>query len=196
MFKLTRGEELTALIAAVLVGAAATVVCFSRGDRPKTIEIPLNKPREAAVQREGRRAQGKLFVHISGEVHKRGVLELSAGSRMEDAINLARATEDADLDALNLAAPLIDGERIVVPNRKSPGQRAKASPWATSALKINVNQASQQELESLPGIGGTLARRIIELRNTRKFENVDDLLQVWGIGPATLEKIRDFVCVE
>ncbi len=187
---------MTVLFAALLVAAMAAVVCLSRGDRPKTIEIPLNKPRAVAVQRSGSRSQGKVFVHISGAVHKRGVLELIAGSRTEDAINLAGATEDADLDALNLAATLVDGERIVVPSRNSPGQRAAMSPWATAGLKVNVNRASQQELESLPGIGGTLARRIIDFRSTKRFGKVDDLLQIRGIGPATLEKIRDSVCVE
>jgi len=196
MFKLSRGEELTALIAAGLVGVVAVVVCFSRGDRPKTMEIPLNKSREITVEGEKRKTRGKIFVHISGEVLRKGVLELSAGSRMEDAIKPAGATEHADLDALNLAVPLVDGERIVVPSKKSPGRRPGVSPWATSGIKVNVNLASQQELESLPGIGRTLASRIIEFRKTRKFQKVDDLLEVRGIGPSTLEKIRAFVCVK
>jgi competence protein ComEA len=189
MFKLTRGEELTALIAAVLVAIAIAVVCFSRGERPKMIEIPLNRTSEIAVEQHREKAEGRIVVHISGEVRREGLLELSAGSRMEDAVNLAGPTEDADLQALNLAAPLVDGERIVVPNKRMAGQRVGVSPRASTGVGLDVNLATQQELEALPGIGPTLAGRIIELRKTKKFENVDDLLQVRGIGPVTLEKI-------
>jgi len=187
---------LTALIAVALAGLAAVTVCLVRGEKGKTVEIPLNNSREMIVQREGTKSQGKIMVHISGEVQRKGVLELDAGSRVEDAIELAGATEDADLEALNLAAPLIDGERIVVPRKGVTTQKGKLSGQPKGAGQINVNVANQQQLESLPGIGPVLSRRIIELRSTRNFEKVDDLLQIKGIGPATLEKVRAYVCVK
>ncbi len=196
MFDLTRGEELTALIAVALLGAAASAVCLLRGDKGKAVEIPLNNSREMVVQRKGRNPQGKILVHVSGEVQTKGVFELGAGSRIRDAIELARATENGDLESLNLAATLVDGERIVVPGKGSvSGRKGQPGP-AKGAGAINVNTATQEELEFLPGIGPVIAARIVEFRKTRKFEKVDDLLEVKRIGPVTLEKVREYVCVK
>lgn len=195
MFNLTRGEELTALILVVLAGIAVGAVCLVRGDKPRTVEIPLNKRRDIKVQRAGEQSQQKIVVHISGEVQKKGVLELDAGSRFGDAIELANPTDDADLESLNLAASLVDGERIVVPGKGTVPIKGRSSPWAKAAIRININNASQPQLETIPGIGPVLAGRIIEFRETRKFESVDELLQIKGIGPVTLEKIRGYVRV-
>jgi competence protein ComEA len=192
MFNLTRGEEFTAVFAIALVGAATAVVCLVRGDRGKTLEIPLNRSQEISVEDRGEGAREKIVVHVSGEVQGKGAREMPAGSSVKDAIALAVATENADVGALSLAAPLVDGERIVVPSKKTPGQTA-SPPAEALAGKINVNAASQKELESLPGIGPTLATRIMELR---PFKTVDDLIKVRGIGPITLEKIRERVSVK
>jgi len=196
MFNLTRGEEATALIAVLLVGGATVVVSLVRGDKGKTVEIPLNKSGELTVQREGKSPQGKIMVHISGEVRRKGVLELGAAARMNDAIELAEATENADLESLNLAASLVDGERIVVPRKGMAGRKGSSSGGPKMAGKININTANQQQLEFLSGIGPVLAKRIIEFRSTRRFEKVDDLLLIKGIGPVTLQKVRDYVCLE
>jgi len=196
MFNLTRGEELTALIAVTLLGAATAAVCLIRGDKAKTVEIPLNGPDEVTVQKEEGGAQKKILVHVSGEVQKKGVFELKPGSRLKDLIEVAGLTENADREALNLAAPLLDGERVVVATKGATAPGRRPGGLATSQGMINVNTASQKELESLPGIGPVLARRIIEFREKRKFDSVDDLVLVRGIGPATLEKIREHVCVK
>lgn len=196
MFNLTRGEELTALLAVALVGVATFVVCLHRGDKGKTVEIPLNNPANPTVQDQRRGSQRKILVHLSGEVHEQGVLELNSGSRVKDAIELARPTENADLGRLNLAAFLLDGERIVVPRKGGAARKGEAPGRAEGATPVNVNTATQEQLESLPGIGPALAGRILEYRRTRKFDTVDDLLQVRGIGPATLEKIREHVRVK
>ncbi len=195
MFSLTRGEELTALIAIALVGLMIAATSFLGGDKGRAIEIPLNNSGETSVQRGGARTDGEIVVHISGEVRKSGLLYLPAGSRAKEAVEKAGPTEDADLNAMNLAVALVDGERIVVPSKKAPKSRA-ALPGGASAIKVNVNEANQQQLESLPGIGPALAKRIIEFREKQKFEKADDLLEVRGIGPATLEKIRDYVSVK
>ena len=192
MFSLTRGEELTAVLLIALVGAATALVCLVRGDKGKSIEIPLNSSHEFSVKRRGGTAGGKIAVHISGEVYRKGVLELPAGSRSWDAVVLAGPTPNAEIDGLNLAAPLVDGERIVVPS-KGVSRPASSSSAGIFAVKINVNTASQKELESLPGIGPVFAKRIVELR---PYGTVDDLIKVRGIGPSTLEQIRDHVCVK
>lgn len=192
MFNLTRGEELTAVLLIALVGAATAVVCLVRGDRGKTVEIPLNTSYEFSVEKRDGTAGAGIAVHIAGEVYRKGVLELPAGSRAWDAVVLAGPTPNAEMDGLNLAAPLVDGERIVVP-AKGVRRPASSSSAGTFAVKINVNTASQKELESLPGIGPVFAKRIVELR---PYGTVDDLIKVRGIGPSTLEQIRQRVCVK
>ena len=103
----------------------------------------------------------------------------------------------ADLSLLNLAAPLADGTQILVPKAGPPGAGVPggAAPGSTSGL-ININSASATELESLSGIGEVLAATIVEYRDQNgPFASVDDLMDVSGIGPATLEEIRDQVTV-
>lgn len=192
MFNLTRGEEFTAVLAIALVGAATAVVCLVRGDRGKTIEIPLNRSQEVTVQDRGEGAREKIVDSVSGEVQRKGALELPAGSRGQDAAARSAPITNVRSDGLNATAPLTDGERIAVPSRKTPHETA-STPAEAIAGKINVNTASQEELESLPGIGPTLATRIMELR---PFKTVDDLIKVRGIGPSTLEKIRERVSVK
>lgn len=157
----------------------------------------------------------ELVVHVSGAVASPGVVRLPAGSRVDDALRAAGgASEDADLSAVNLARPVADGEQIYVPR---PGEEPPASaardpgaagsaPGAGSGAgggaggedraedggtPIDLNTAGPTELEALPGVGPAIAQRIVEHREKNgPFASVDALLEVSGIGPATLEEIR------
>ncbi len=121
---------------------------------------------------------------------------LAPGSIVEDAVFAAGGfLPNADSSRLNLAAPLTDGQELRIPAQNPtplPGTPAPAS--TPTGKKINLNTASLEELDTLPGIGPVLAQRIIEYRQTvGPFQSVDDLLHVKGIGPALMEKIRDLV---
>lgn len=148
-----------------------------------------------------------LVVHVSGAVQSPGVVHLPPGSRVEDAPRAAGGTtEEADLAAINLARPVADGEQIQVP---VPGEELPAATAAggdgggvpaadggegeaAGGGTIDLNTASAAELEELPGVGPSIAQRILEHREKNgPFTSVDGLLEVSGIGPATLEKIRD-----
>lgn len=155
-------------------------------------------------------SSAKLVVHVSGAVATPGVIELPAGSRVDDAITAAGgARSDADLDALNLARPATDGERIHVPVPGEPppaaaGQAASSAPASGGSTSgaaaggtssgggaININTADATQLDELPGVGPAIAQRIVEHRQTAgPFRSVDDLQDVPGIGPSTLDKIR------
>ena len=143
-----------------------------------------------------------VVVHVAGAVARPGVYQLPPGSRVVDALEAAGgALPEAAVEALNLAQPLEDGQRIWVPARgqPSPTYVAAATPTATAMPafpKLDLNTATAQELEALPGIGPVLARRIVEYRDRfGPFQKVEDLLAVRGIGPVLLEKIRPYVYV-
>ncbi|HIE09936.1 MAG TPA: ComEA family DNA-binding protein [Armatimonadetes bacterium] len=139
--------------------------------------------------------EGVILVHVTGAVKRPGVYELPEGARVLDAIRKAGGpTKDADLDKINLADFLSDGEKVLVP-RKAPRRLAsKGGITPEDVLKVNVNTASERELEALPGIGPVLARRIVEHRKEQgPFKGPEDLLAVKGIGPKKLERIRPYI---
>jgi competence protein ComEA len=144
----------------------------------------------------GARASAKVVVHVAGAVTKPGVVELRAGARVIDAVEAAGgALPQADLDRLNLAAKLIDGQRVLVQKVGDPpavaepaavtGSDAAGSGAGDQAAggPINLNTATQAELEALPGIGPTLAKAILDERQHRGgFRSVNELREVRGIG--------------
>jgi competence protein ComEA len=145
---------------------------------------------------------GLLVVDVTGKVKRPGIVELPAGSRVYDALRAAGgARHGARTTALNLARPLVDGEQIVVGVRvpavsvvPSPAVSGAATPGAVPS--VDLNTASEQDLESLPGIGPVTAAAILQWRTENGgFTSVDQLLDVSGIGDVTLSNIRPYVHV-
>ncbi len=150
----------------------------------------------------------EILVHVAGAVLRPGVVLLRAGARATDAVDaVGGATNDADLDAVNLAAPLRDGDRLYVPHVGQPvpsvvaasgGFPSVAAPpgSAPPTGPVDLNRATVDELDALPGVGPATAAAIVAFRETHgPFSSVDDLLDVRGIGPAKLEAIRVLVTV-
>jgi competence protein ComEA len=145
------------------------------------------------------RSSGLIVVHVAGAVRKPGVYTLHADKRVVDALRQAGGPAlSADLNALNLAAPMTDGQQILVP-QKEKGVVRSASPHSRPLAytgPININTASEVELDRLPGVGPATARKIIEYRTqSGPFSTPDDLLNVKGIGPKKLARMRDSVRV-
>ena len=134
-----------------------------------------------------------LSVHVAGEVASPGVHQMPVGSRVIDAINAANGpTDDAELDALNLAAFVADGDRLYVPSSQALDGDPFIDLGQGVGSPINVNKASAIGLESLPGVGPATEDQIIRERESNgPFSSIDDLTRVSGIGPATVEKLRD-----
>jgi len=147
----------------------------------------------------GSGSNGRVLVHVVGKVRSPGVVELEPGSRVRDAIEQAGGTTDpAALSGVNLARQVVDGEQIVVARLRTgatPGAGGDgAVPGGGSAGRISLNGADATELERLPGVGPALAARIIEWRRAHgAFTKVEQLGEISGIGPKTLEGLREQV---
>jgi competence protein ComEA len=193
---LSRGEiaGLIVVLVAVLSGGA---LWYARS-LPKPVTIAESGPGAAQPAVSPTSSPAMLIVDVAGAVRTPGVYEFAEGERVVDAIERAGGPmPKADLSLLNLAAPLVDGTQILVPKigPAVTGVPGETAPGSSSGL-INVNTASATELETLSGIGEVLAATIVEYRTQNgPFASVDDLLDVSGIGPATLEEIRDQVTV-
>jgi competence protein ComEA len=140
----------------------------------------------------------RVVVHVVGQVARPGVVRLPAGSRVEEAVAAAGGAErDADLARVNLARVLVDGEQVVVPR---PGEAVVEAPApgdpSAQAAPVDLNTATEAELDTLPGVGPVLAGRIVQWRSTNgRFTRVDELAEVAGIGPTVLERLRPLVRV-
>lgn len=151
----------------------------------------------------GNKGGALLIVHVAGAVKDPGVVHVPAGSRVIDALNAAGgALHEANLDAVNLARPVNDGEQILIPTIGDLGTNALggtqtfAHPQGVSASScVDIRTADAAAFETLDGIGPKLAQRIISFRESSgPFESVEDLDAVPGIGPALLARLREGVC--
>jgi competence protein ComEA len=192
---LSRGEiaGLIVVLVAVLGGAG---LWYARSlPKPVTIAAEDSGPGEGASASPS--PLPTLIVDVAGAVQRPGVYEFAEGERVIDAIERAGGPRPkAELGLLNLAAPLTDGTQILVPVAGPPGAPTTGVPGSSAGGLLNINSASETELETLSGIGEVLAATIVEYREQNgPFVSVDDLLDVSGIGPSTLEEIRDQVTV-
>ncbi|MBN1877012.1 MAG: ComEA family DNA-binding protein [Anaerolineae bacterium] len=138
-----------------------------------------------------------LRIYVSGAVTASQVVTLSSGSLLADALAVVGGTTaDADLDALNLAAPLFDHQHIVVPRRASVSGNPASVMTPGSEVLVDLNTATAVELETLPHIGPAMAQRILEYREANgPFEKNEDLMNVSGIGASRYADIAPFITV-
>lgn len=183
------------LIAAVLV--VGTVV-YTQLNEPPTTTVEI-LPLPATPTQLPTDIPPPLEIYVVGAVQTpEARLSLSAGSRVEDAIAAAGGpTDDADLGRVNLAEVLRDGQMIVVPSTSMTVSDGAAIPTANAPTLININTATLDELETLPGIGPALGQAIIDYRATNgPFTTIDELDNVSGIGERTLENLRPYITLE
>ncbi len=156
--------------------------------------------RDAAASDAGAGARGSVVVDVAGRVRHPGIAVLGPGARVIDAIEAAGgARRRVDLTSLNLARPLVDGEQILVgvaPPAGVAGPMVGVTPGDPGAVLVNINTAGQAELESLPEVGPVTAQAIIAWRQEHGgFSAIDQLLDVDGIGEATLSEVAPHVTV-
>jgi competence protein ComEA len=174
--------------------ATGSAVLITRQPRGQPITL-LPPPTPAPLQ-----------VYVVGAVAAPGVYSLPAGSRVKEAVEAAGgALPEANLQAINLAALLEDGAKVSIPSTLihtdepplPPSRASGTMPPSEKSGLININTATQAELESLPGIGSVIAQRIIAYRQANgPFSKIEDLLNVPDIGPKTFENIKNLITVE
>lgn len=173
-----------------LAGAAVVGGVFLVVSQPQKPEITITLPTPTTP--------GPVSVYLTGEVTSPGLYTLDPGSRVADLLEAAQGSlPAADLEAVNLARALTDGEHIRIP-RQEEVQVQNPSPGPTSVKETvtNVNTATEAELRALPGIGEVKASAIVEYRRANgPFQRLDELLKVDGIGPATYAGLKDLVTV-
>lgn len=191
-----------------LWGIAFGVVCGLLG--AGLLLLVVSQPRGEAIQLIPPPTEAPLVVHITGAVVNPGVYSQLPGSRVMDVINAAGGvTVNADTSLINLAKPVEDGMQIWVPGitandvsgenpEKAASSGSAENETQAGSFKelININIASQEELETLSGIGPVTARAIIQYRQDNgPFIDIEAIQDVSGIGPVTFEKIKDSITV-
>lgn len=191
------------VVVALTIGVAATTL---RSSNPP--DVALSLPRadtatESTTLASPTTSIGPLHVHAAGAVARPGVVQVPSGARVVDVIAAAGgAASDADLNQINLAELVTDGERVYIPRAgevvaavAAPSGSAKGGGTDATGI-VNINEASESELEALPGVGPATAKAIVDYRTQNgRFRSVDDLLNVRGIGPAKLEQIKPYARV-
>lgn len=150
----------------------------------------------------------EIIVHIDGEVVNPGLVYLPTEARIADAITSAGGTTElANISKVNLAYTLQDGQKIYIPSiydddeiqyiQNDAGNNVIDNSYSSqNSTSININSASQAELETLPGIGASTATKIIDYRNKNgKFKKIEDIMNVSGIGEAKFNNIKDYICI-
>jgi competence protein ComEA len=195
------------IVGALLVGMGILAVrYFTQGSRSEQV-IDLDNGETNVEEASGRSAEGtsKAYVHVCGQVRKPGVYQLPMEARVFQAVEAAGGvTEEADQSAVNLAAHITDGEQIYLPkigeSARIPIATGKKGHQSNKAVQpqwpLDLNRASAGQLDFVPGIGPSMASRIIEYREQNgSFTSLDDLTQVPGIGEKKLARFRQYLCV-
>ena len=211
MNDLNKKQKIILIILITIIGIG--IYCYTNAIE-NTSEEEIENVLEVAQTNTTKETEEKnIFVHIAGCVQKEGMLELSSNSRIADAIEKAGGlTQEADLSDINLAYLLEDGMKIYIPNQNERQENnektentAKTENTPSMQIQdtstkqdvININTATQEELDTLPGIGPATATKIIEYRKEKgKFNNKEEIKEVSGIGEAKYEKIKEYISIK
>lgn len=215
MINLNRKQKIfLSIIAIILIIFAGIYVYFKDYSNNNIEELEVENISNEETDKENEEEKGKIKVHISGAVKNEGVIELEEGARLIDGIEkVGGFTEEAYTKDINLASILEDGMKIYVYSKKEMEEgntiennnnilkneivSNQGSTTSTKNEKININKATEEELDTLPGIGESTAKKIIEYREEKgTFKNIEELKEVSGIGDAKFDKIKDLVTVK
>ena len=165
---------------------------------------------EEDMTEEKQEEKSEIIIHITGAVQSEGIVKIKQGDRIRDAIEAAGGlTIDANLNEVNLAYKLSDGQKVYIPKTTDTDEEiiidngsgekviVDTAKEITNNIKVNINNATEEQLKTLPGIGEETARKIIEHRQLNgRFALIEDIKNVSGIGEAKFENIKEYICVD
>ena len=209
MENLNKGQKIFLTILGIIVVIVLLIYYTTREDNTEYSEID-NIYIENEIEEEKINDEEEIVIHIVGAINKEGIVKLKSGDRISDAIEKAGgATENADLSKINLAYIVEDGQKINIPNKDEENTNTEYittdsgnaivenEQSAEEIGKVNINTATQTELETLPGIGPSTALKIIQYREENgKFDSIEDIKNVSGIGDVKYENIKDYINVK
>ena len=211
---LTKKQKIIVIAIAAIVAIGIMYFIYNKNQVKEDINIENEILVNSVITNENNTNDEIVIIHITGSVKNPGIVKLKEESRIEDAIEAAGGlTENADITKVNLAYIVEDGTKIKIPSASEEDigdediidsksgdniiieENTVSSNNSTQT--ININKATEKEFETLPGIGPSLASKIIEYRNQNgKFGSIDDIKNVNGIGDSKYEKIKDLITVK
>ncbi len=157
---------------------------------------------DAAATAESSPPKQEITVYVTGAVNKPGLVKVPEGARAADAVNACGGLlPTADGEKINMAQSLKDGQQLKVPekagtNGKTDSGKMDKTKAADSGEKVNINTADEKALDTLPGVGPAMAKRIIEYRESEgAFQSIEDIKKIRGIGEAKFAKMKDKICI-
>lgn len=198
------------IIIAIIVGFVCYYVYAREEVNTSSVNLENNVEEQEETKEKEEFSDDRILVHISGAVNKEGVVELKVDSRISDAIEKADGIrEDASIEDINLAYKLEDGMKIHIPTKQEKEESYVTTQSGITTVqektleetnnqnaKVNINTATQTQLETLPGIGPSTAIKILEYRKEKgKFKKVEELKEVSGIGEAKFNKVKELISI-
>ena len=207
----SKQKRIIILVTIVIALGVMYYIYINAGKRQTDFDENVLVENSKITQETNKNEEELIVIHITGSVKTPGIVKLKEGSRIEDAIQAAGGlTEDADISKVNLAYILEDGTKLKIPSSvdieglenedvlsKNSGEGILENDEENKTTStININRATQADLESLPGIGPSLASKIISYREQNgKFAKQEDIKNVSGIGDSKYQKIKDYIYV-
>jgi len=185
------------IISIVLIGCIIGVYNQNLASKPSS---PESSPGPVLIENKAKIEPEHCFVHVSGAVNREGLYKLNKGDRLVDLLRLSGVDSRADLDGINLAELLSDGQKVIIPIKNAkfdPGdQTSRAGIPLQGAEIVNINSADEKGFDSLPGIGPVMAKKIVDHRSEKgRFSNIDELKEVPGISVKKFEKLKKYISV-
>lgn len=219
MVELTKTQKIIIAVGIICILIVIGIFLYKRTqdtDYSMLMLEPEEEAKENNIEQEQEKRENKIKVHVAGYVEEEGMVELAEGARIADALEASGgATLEADLSRVNLAYVLQDGQKIYIPSILEVEEEEAEEEYITEGSggvileeegeeeknneaegKVNINTATQTELETLNGIGPSTASKIIEYRKQNgDFQSIEEIQNVSGIGDSKYESIKDDICV-
>jgi competence protein ComEA len=205
IYNIIRYKKIFAIIVLILIVICGIVYKNTVYDTQVVFVEEVEQPKENQENKDEAKPKEEITeitVYVCGSVKNVKNVTLPKESRVEDAIKLAGGvTENAELNEINMAQKLSDEDMVYVPRKgeiiKEEGKNSNVSPSPSMKGKININKASVQQLDTLPGVGPSIAQKIVEYRSSRgDFKSIEELNNVSGIGDEKYKDIKDLITVD